>query len=369
MKKTHKFSIFLLQQFAFHFLLTANSQPTTDSCSSNNLLPKNQLPFDPSSFTCLPVWNSHSFILRYKRTDLSVWSFVLSAPNANAYIGMGFSPDGKMVGSSAVVGWVGDGGAPTMKRYYLGGQSPSLVQPDQGTLLLVNRSSSVVADDSRIYMAFRLIADRPSDRVIYSIGPAGQLPSSATFRLAQHQDQISTFLDYTTGQSQTKTLYRRLRRSHGVLNLFGWGIVVPFGIMAARYFREWEPVWFYSHIALQTLGFVLGLLGVIFGLVLENRLGTKVNTHKGIGIFILVLGCLQVIAFLARPKKEAKVRKYWNWYHHNVGRILVIFAIANIFYGIHIADGGVAWNAGFGVAIAILFMATFILEIRHWMIT
>lgn len=139
-------------------------------------------------------------VLQYMQTDTNVWSFVLSAPNMNAYVGIGFSPDGKMVGSSAIVGWVGSDGAPTMKKYYLGGQSPQQVQPDQGNLQLVTLNSSIVAENSRIYIAFQITTDMPSNRLIYSVGPAGQLPSSSTFRLTQHQDQISTALDYTTGE-------------------------------------------------------------------------------------------------------------------------------------------------------------------------
>lgn len=73
------------------------------------------------------------------------------------------------------------------------------------------------------------------------------------------------------------------------------------------------------------------------------------------------------MAFLARPNKESKVRKYWNWYHHNMGRILIIFAIANIFYGIHLGEKGKGWNAGYGITIAILFLIAIVLEIRMWM--
>lgn len=69
---------------------------------------------------------------------------------------------------------------------------------------------------------------------------------------------------------------------------------------------------------------------------------------------------------MVRPNKEAKVRKYWNWYHHNVGRILVIIAIANIFYGIHLGDAGTAWNAGFAIALVVLFFIAAILELRLW---
>ena len=100
---------------------------------------------------------------------------------------------------------------------------------------------------------------------------------------------------HATGQSATGgSPYERLRRSHGVLNMVGWGILMIIGAMVARYFREKDPLWFYFHGFIQLFGFILGLVGIICGFVLNNRLHAAVSTHKGLGIFILVLGCLQV---------------------------------------------------------------------------
>lgn len=76
--------------------------------------------------------------------------------------------------------------------------------------------------------------------------------------------------------------------------MFGWGILMPIGVMVARYLRQYDPIWFYSHTTIQSLGFILGFAGVISGLVLNSRLQNNVNRHKGLGIFILLLGCLQV---------------------------------------------------------------------------
>jgi uncharacterized membrane protein len=77
--------------------------------------------------------------------------------------------------------------------------------------------------------------------------------------------------------------------------------------------------------------------------------------------------CTQVMAFLARPEKSSKVRKYWNWYHYSVGRILIIFAVANVFYGIHLGKEGREWKGGYGGVLAILFVIALILEVRMWM--
>lgn len=99
------------------------------------------------------------------------------------------------------------------------------------------------------------------------------------------------------GQFQKENPDASLKRSHGILNMLGWGILMPIGVLVARHMRQWDPIWFYSHSIIQSCGFVLGVAGVICGIVLEDRLGANVNKHKGLGIFILTLGCLQVCLF------------------------------------------------------------------------
>ncbi|KAL2508130.1 Cytochrome [Forsythia ovata] len=353
------FSLF----FLFLILGAANSQ-AADSCNSPLSL-QSPLPFDTTTLQCVPVWSSQSFILRYQQASPNVWNFVLSAPNKNAYIGIGFSPNGKMVGSSAIVAWVEPDGTYEMKRYFLGAQSPDQVIVNQGNLQVGN--SSMVLQTNQIYVAFQLIVNTPENRLIYSVGREGRLPSAPNFVLSQHRDQISTLLNYATGQFQKENPDGGLKRSHGILNMLGWGILMPIGAMVARYMRQWDPIWFYSHSIIQSFGFIFGVAGVICGLVLEDRLQANVNKHKGLGIFILALGCLQVIAFLARPDKESKVRKYWNWYHFSVGRILIFLAAVNVFYGIHLGNAGAGWNAGYAVVLVILFIVGAILELRIWM--
>ena len=76
--------------------------------------------------------------------------------------------------------------------------------------------------------------------------------------------------------------------------MLGWGILIMIGAMVARYGRQWDPAWFYVHTGVQLLAFTLGIIGVICGFLLDSRLNVDVSTHKGLGIFILVLGSLQV---------------------------------------------------------------------------
>jgi len=103
---------------------------------------------------------------------------------------------------------------------------------------------------------------------------------------------------FETGSSATTgNSYTILKRSHGILNIFGWGILIIMGAIVARYFKEWDPFWFYFHASVQSLGFVLGVTGVISGFVLNNQLHTDVSLHKVLGIIIFVLACLQVFIY------------------------------------------------------------------------
>jgi len=76
--------------------------------------------------------------------------------------------------------------------------------------------------------------------------------------------------------------------------MIGWGILMPIGTMAARYLRKWDPIWFYSHTAIQILSFLFGLVGFVLGFDLEGSTNASVEHHKNLGITVFLLGCLQV---------------------------------------------------------------------------
>lgn len=94
-----------------------------------------------------------------------------------------------------------------------------------------------------------------------------------------------------------------LKRNHGILAIMGWGVLLPIGAIVSRYCREWDPWWFYLHICIQFVGFIIGLAAFVTGLSLYDKLHTNVNVHRGIGIFVFVLGSLQVCM-------------HYAYYHH-----------------------------------------------------
>ncbi|KAH9616153.1 hypothetical protein KSS87_017041 [Heliosperma pusillum] len=357
--------IIFLAYFLIRLQSLAHSQ-NVDSCS-NNINFNGIVNFNTTSMTCQVVWQKQDFILRYAQAGKGVWSFLLSAKDPGSWVGIGFSTNGRMKGSSAMVGWIGPNGDGKNLQYALKDLDSNSVIPGQGELTVVNKSNAVFKRSNRIYMAFQLSTPQPRTALIYAVGPS-TLPSARNgFKLIEHRDRISTTINYQTGHSKLENKpYTGLRKAHGALNMIGWGILMPIGAMVARYFRQWDPIWFYSHTAIQVLSFLFGLVGFILGLVLEGVVNAHVKNHRNLGITIFILGCLQVMALLIRPEKGTKMRQYWNLYHHNAGKVLVVLAISNVFYGIRLGMEGASWYGTYAVIVTLLVVSAVVLEIKLW---
>ncbi|KAK8963835.1 hypothetical protein KSP40_PGU007322 [Platanthera guangdongensis] len=322
-----------------------------DACASDItlLLPS---PFNASVFTCRPIWNS--FILRYSQNQDNTLSIVVSAPYTTGWIGMGFSNDGLMVGSSAMVGWIGRSGKAHIRQFYLRSRSSSGVIVNEGSLLQSDVKPAVLLYGSSIYLAFQLrfLAPVAVQNLLFAY--AAEAPNG--FHLTKHDDKVSMAFDFSAGSSSDSFPYK-LKRNHGALAILGWGVLLPVGAMIARYCKEWDLPWFELHLAFQFAGFFFGLAAVVTGISLYDKIHANVAVHRGLGIFVLVLGILQMLAFFVRPDKESKIRKYWNWYHHSIGRLAIFIATINIVLGIVVGDPGTSWKAGYGFNLTIILIA------------
>ncbi|KAJ6332360.1 hypothetical protein OIU76_010694 [Salix suchowensis] len=155
------------------------------------------------------------------------------------------------------------------------------------------------------------------------------------------------------------------RNIHGVLNAVSWGILMPIGVLIARYlkvFKSADPAWFYLHASCQSIAYIVGVAGWATGLKLGSEsAGIQYDAHRTIGIFLFCLATLQVFALLLRPKADHKYRFYWNIYHHVVGYSVIILSITNIFKGFDILNPDEKWkNAYIGVIVALALNAVWL---------
>eukprot|EP00252_Welwitschia_mirabilis_P001564 TRINITY_DN11445_c0_g1_i1.p1 TRINITY_DN11445_c0_g1~~TRINITY_DN11445_c0_g1_i1.p1 ORF type:complete len:387 (+),score=41.76 TRINITY_DN11445_c0_g1_i1:255-1415(+) len=332
---------------------------SADTCNAN--IDDLNLAFESSNLACAGVWNRAGYILRYELKD-NLLNILLSAPYTNGWVGMGFSPNGRMIGSYAVVGWIKSDQTDAIHSYHLDGKSVDAVKLDtKNDLGVVTQSLRVHYQSSTIYLSFQLQVNgtEKSKNIIFAYSSTTPTGTQLTLHSSVH----STTFDFSTGSSSTDNSIDTLRRNHGALNIFAWGVLLPIGSILARYCRQKDPAWFYLHIGFQVSGFIFGLAGVILGFELYNKLEANFPAHRGLGIFILVLGILQVSALLFRPQKEAKSRRYWNWYHHWAGRIVLFLAAVNIVIGIQGANAGKGWSVGYAFVVIILLVTVIILEV------
>ncbi|GKB66319.1 cytochrome b561 and DOMON domain-containing protein, partial [Tanacetum coccineum] len=142
--------------------------------------------------------------------------------------------------------------------------------------------------------------------------------------------------------------YSDLKRIHGILNAVGWGVLIPIGAMIARYLKHLGSFWFYAHSSIQLSGFIIGTSGIITGLILNDRIDINVAKHKALGLIVVTLACLQVCALFVR----LILHQIFNI--GTLGRLLIVLAAFNVFYGIHLANAGSEWNVTYGVFLGVI---------------
>uniref|UniRef100_A0A7N0T4Z6 DOMON domain-containing protein n=1 Tax=Kalanchoe fedtschenkoi TaxID=63787 RepID=A0A7N0T4Z6_KALFE len=278
--------------------------------------------------------------MQYSHREDGVWTIILSTFYTTEWVGIGFSKDGLIMGSSAMVGWFNKLAHPRMKQYYIQGVTVQQVTPDKGESQLTNVPSTVMLHEATLYLAFQIRFNNAAAGGHNVLLAFGTKYPSGTFQLTPHDDQTS--LKITQQESTKQRPSRRQKRRHGLLGLLGWGLFRPVGAMIARYFKHKDTLWFYLCTVIQLLGFLLIIANLVAGDMMYWEKDANLRAHRILGIFAFVM------AFFVRPGKESKMRKYWNWYHHQIGRL-------GLFYETE-------WKIGYGFLVGATPLAVTILE-------
>ncbi|KAL5999561.1 hypothetical protein ACLOJK_037846 [Asimina triloba] len=128
------------------------------------------------------------------------------------------------------------------------------------------------------------------------------------------------------GHRQIDRSDRLVKRNHEALSVFGWGFLTPLGVLFARYCRQWDPVWYYLHVVVQFLGFL-------------------------------------ILPFFIRPQEDTPMHKFWSLYHRWFGWLTVLLAAVNIVYGLKLGEGNSPMAAGFAFIACIMIIMFTTLEI------
>ncbi|XP_024392891.1 cytochrome b561 and DOMON domain-containing protein At3g61750 [Physcomitrium patens] len=352
--------------------LPVSSQATNVGCAAD--LKSKVTKFQTQSLHCkaynFPAINPY-IIWALKDNVTNITSMVVSMPlSPNQWAGLGFSADGQMVGSTALIATLSSSGVPIVKVYKLNSRSTSGVVEDASGLSFVGGPADAVYDQGRtVYVSFQLNLAKSTAGSRFFLMAYG--PTSLDGQgISQHVDRISLSAQFVTGVMAGESTASKLAKKskiHASLQILGWGLLLPIGAMVARYARSFDPAWFYTHIAFQFVGFACIIAGLVTGFeLLSHFQHDHLTAHKWIGIFITVVAFGQLSALLYRPHKDSKRRKYWIWMHSWFGRMALFLAAVNILLGLWMAKAEKDFRVSY-IAILIIELVAFIfLELFLW---
>lgn len=281
-----------------------------------------------------------------------------------------------MVGTQALVAFRKSNG--TMSVY----TSPILryqtgLQKGELSFEVSDLSATYANDEITIFATLKLPSNSSSLNQVWQDGPlikdspgmhgttGGNVVSMSTLNLVSGQSKV-------VGSGGAPNSKIKKKNIHGVLNGVSWGIMMPLGVVIARYmkvFKVTTPAWYYLHATCQTSAYIIGVAGWATGLQLGSQSpGITYTVHRTIGIILFCLATIQATAMLLRPKKENKYRIYWNVYHHMVGYSVIILGILNIFRGFDILKPKGKYERDYIIFLLSLGAFAAFMEIFTWII-
>lgn len=178
------------------------------------------------------------------------------------YLAIGFSREGTMSGSDAVIGWPGAGGMP--EWYELEAKairSPSKSMMDQTGRSVANEDGATVMRFRRKMSGGRVGLTRGANTMLWAIGPVRDGAAQ------QHSGRGAFVVSLSGGDvgPLAAPTVVKLKVLHGVLMGCGWGVLLPTGAILARWYKHLGPLWFRLHRAIQLSGLLLVLAGWVLG--------------------------------------------------------------------------------------------------------
>jgi len=244
-----------------------------------------------------------------------------------------------MIGSDSIMGWQNG----TVYTWYLAGKDKDTSGILPNDLLTVSNPGVTFANDvttiffNRDFAAgYNPITD-PSNMVVL-------VSSHDTINsLVYHNCNAKTTMvvNLNDGTAVRGGFNNPQKNTHGILMLVGWGLLIPLGMIFARYGREQfaDGLWFKFHQFFMFSGMCLTTAAFVISWVMVDGVYFNTLFHAQLGIAVMLLGYTQFFMGAFRPHKEegekaTGLRVVFEIVHPNIGRLLLVASCVNIFAGI-----------------------------------
>jgi len=242
-----------------------------------------------------------------------------------------------MIGSDAVVGLVSDSGVIEVNGYYLGGKSIEQITLNEelgvSNFTAIREDGLTNVSFTRPYQTgYNPILRDSENAILVAIGKSSKFKEHVAWTRAP------ILIHFQTGvPGGTVFTYPMI---HGLLMYLAFGIILPAGVMVARYGKGFRlPHWAIIHKSLQTFGFLLVFVSTMFALSMVTA-HFDTRYHAQIGITIFVICSIQVLIAVANPyivnyfQPRQSFTTISLLIHQWVGRLLLPLAWFNIFLGL-----------------------------------
>ncbi|XP_047950709.1 cytochrome b561, DM13 and DOMON domain-containing protein At5g54830 [Salvia hispanica] len=270
----------------------------------------------------------------------------------SGYLAIGFGRE--MANSYAYVGWIDDSGKGRVNTYFIDGNDASSVHPTKENLTYVRcksengiitleftRPLNPSCDRKARHECNNIIDPSTPLKVIWAMGAqwSDDHLSVRNMHFITSKRPISVLLMH--GSAEAEEDLRPVLAVHGFMMFLAWGILLPGGILAARYLKHVkDDSWFKIHVYMQYSGLAIIFLGFLFA-VAELRGLTLQSTHVKFGMLAILLAVAQPINAYFRPKKpdvgeetaKASHRLIWEYTHVIIGRCGILVGVAALISG------------------------------------
>ncbi|KAJ9176820.1 hypothetical protein P3X46_012092 [Hevea brasiliensis] len=324
--------------------------------------------------TCsdLPVLSSFIYWNYHPSNQTADIAFRKSGASTTNWYVWSLNPTGQgMAGSQALLAFHNSSGLPTAYTTPIRDLSPSMQKGDL-SFPVSKLKAEYSSGEMIIFATLHLTNSLISTNQVWQEGAMSGNNFNIHSMDSANKASVGN-INFATGTTVAGTAQTSSKKNvHGVLNAVSWGVLMPMGIMIARYlkvFKVANPAWFYLHVTCQSSAYIIGVAGWGTGLNLgSDSTGIEYSKHRNIGIILFCFATLQVFALLLRPKPDHKYRLYWNIYHHSIGYATIALSIINIYEGFDILDPEKKWEKIYTGIIIFLGAVAALLEVLTWII-
>ncbi|XP_058114116.1 cytochrome b561, DM13 and DOMON domain-containing protein At5g54830-like isoform X2 [Magnolia sinica] len=287
-------------------------------------------------------------------------SIAVRGEKKSRYLAIAFGSG--MVNSFAYVGWVDNSGKGRVSTYWIDGRDALSLHPTPENLtdvrcklengIITFEFVRPLAPSCSGRLECKNIIDPMAPlRVVWAMGAQWSEDhlSERNMHSATSSRPVRVLL--MRGSAEAEEDLRPVLAVHGFMMFVAWGILLPGGILAARYLKHLKgDGWYQIHVYLQYSGLAIILLGILFAAA-ELRGFFISSVHVKFGVIAIILAYMQPVNAFLRPKKlvngdEISSRRVlWEYSHVIVGRSAVVAGMGALISGMkHLGERYVGEN-------------------------